>query len=131
MAQRTIFEFSKIQSLSHTTFKKIQAGILRPVVHEFWRENHKQVVQTAILNGLFHVCGDGQCDNAGHCAKYGIYSMPNQATGHILGHRLTQVTEAGNSNAIELFGFKRVLESLEQECVNISLITTDRQVSVR
>ena len=128
---REICEFSKVRIFSHVTFNKIQAKIVRPVVHEFWKDDNERVVQAAISAGHIRVCGDGQCDSPGHSAKYGVYSMMNQDTGHIIGHRVTQVTEAGNSNAMELFGFTRVLKTLEEKGVTISQVTTDRHVSVR
>lgn len=128
---REIFEFSGIRIFSHTTFNKIQFSVVRPVVHEFWKANNKLVVEQAIRRGQTKVCGDGQCDSPGHTAKYGIYSIMNQVEGHILGHRLTQVSEAGNSNRMELFGFKKVLERLVEQGLAVSQVTTDRHVSVR
>ena len=81
-------------------------------------------------NGV-KLSGDGQCDSPGHSAKYGIYSFLNQSTNEIVSFRLTQVTEAGNSNAMEKFGMIKNLEYLRSRDVNVKQITIDRHISCR
>ena len=42
---KEICEFSRIRILSQTSFDRIQKNLLRPVVHEFWEKNNKEVIK--------------------------------------------------------------------------------------
>ena len=75
--------------------------------------------------------GDGRCDSPGHNAKYLTYSFFDQCTRKVTAFSVTQVNEAGNSNAMEKVGFKKVLSQLKDEGVQIQQLTTDRHVQVR
>ena len=97
----------------------------------FWEKNNKEVISRAIQNGHTEVSGDAQCDSPGHCAKYGVYSFFKQATEEVLGFFVSQSTMAGNSNRMELFGFKKVLEFVQAQGLKVTQITTDRHVQVR
>ena len=39
------------------------------------------------------LCGDGRSDSPGHSAKYGTYSLIDEATGHITDFSFVQVSE--------------------------------------
>ena len=44
---------------------------------------------------------------------------------------VTQVTEAGNSNVMEILGFKKTLSDIEYKGVTLKRLTTDRHVQIR
>ena len=104
-----------------------------PVVNYIWNKENANVINEfgeQCENGGAKLAGDGRCDSPGHCAKYGLYSFMDQDTGKILSFRITQVSEAGNSNRMEKCGFQLVLNSLKSK-IDIKQITTDRHVRVR
>jgi hypothetical protein len=47
------------------------------------------------------VCGDGRCDNPGHSAEYGTYTIMDESTKKVIEFSVVQVTETTSSNAIE------------------------------
>lgn len=51
-------------------------------------------------------------------------------TGKIVSFSVVQVTEVSSSNAMEKEGLVRCLDSLEEDDINISMITTDRHTSI-
>ena len=44
---------------------------------------------------------------------------------------LKQVTEAGNSNRIEKYGFKKVLKEMKDEQINVAQLITDRHIQIK
>ena len=47
------------------------------------------------------ICGDGQCDSPGHCAKYGTYTVMDENTNKVLDFEVVQVTEVSSSHAMK------------------------------
>ena len=43
----------------------------------------------------------------------------------------TQLTECGNSNRMEIYGFEKVLHGIEARDINIKQITMDRHVQIK
>ena len=75
--------------------------------------------------------GDGQSDSPGYSAKYGTYTVMDQATGYILDMEVVHESETDhNSNAMEP-GLRRILKRLHEASVAVSMIATDRSPSVR
>ena len=71
--------------------------------------------ETILANAsLMNVIGDGRCDISGHNAKYLTYSMQDKRTKEAATLNFVQVTEAGNSNQMELVGFKRALNDIKK-----------------
>ena len=128
---KEIFEYSRIAIMQRDTFYDIQKNIVRQIVHECWTRNNDLVIEKAKTAGHVKFSGDGQCDSPGHSAKYGIYSIMNQATNEIAAFRVTHCVEAGNSNRMEKFGFIKVMDELKEKNVKVEQITTDRHVQVR
>ena len=72
--------------------------------------------------------GDGKCDSPGHSAKYGTYSFMDVESEKIVDFAVVQVTEVRNSNCMELEGFRRCLDHLENEHLTVMQLGTDRHV---
>ena len=76
------------------------------------------------------IYGDGRCDSPGHNAKYDTYTLMDDDSGIVVAFSVVQVSEVTSSNAMEKEGFKRCIESLEGDRVEIDRIATDRHVSI-
>ena len=77
---------------------------------------------------VLNLDGDGRCDNPGHSAKYGTYTLMGEDIGNVVTFQVVQVTK-GPSNSMEKEGFTRFIELLGGKDITISRITTDRHVS--
>ena len=73
------------------------------------------VRQELVNKGGINLNGDGRCDSPGHSANYGTYTLMDNDSGKVVAFRLFQVSEVTSSNAMEKEGFKRCIESLEDE----------------
>ena len=88
------------------------------------------VRQELINKSVINLNGDGHCDSPGHNAKYGTYTLMDDDSGKVVAFSVVQVSEVTSSNAMEKEGFKRCIESLEGDRVEIDRIATDRHVSI-
>eukprot|EP00795_Rhopilema_esculentum_P009988 gene9988-18612_t len=67
----------------------------------------------------------------GHSAKNGVYSMFSCHLSKVIDFQLVQKNEAGRSNAMELYGFKKCLENLvDNQKLAVETLVTDRHVAV-
>lgn len=78
---------------------------------------------------VLNLDGDGCCDNPGHSAKYGTYTLMDENIGNVVTFKVVQVTEVTSSNSMEKEGFTRCIELLGGKDITISRIATDRHVS--
>ena len=75
--------------------------------------------------------GDGRCDSPRHNVKYFMLSCLAQLSNKVAGLRVIQCTEAGNSNRMEKYAFKKLLDEMQYKEIKISQITTDRHVQIK
>ena len=88
------------------------------------------VRQELINKAAINFNSDGHCDRPGHNAKYGTYTLMDDDSGKVVAFSVVQVSEVTSSNAMEKEGFKRCIESLEGDRVEIHWIATERHVSI-
>ena len=127
---KDIFRFSSIKHFEKSTYQRYQNKYLFGVINETWLDERARVLQHASKKGYINVIGDGRCDSPGHNAKYLTYSMQDQESKEVASLNVVQVTEAGNSNNMELLGFKRALADIEINAT-VKQVTTDRHSQVR
>ena len=75
--------------------------------------------------------GDGRCDMLGHNTKYLTHSFMDKSKNKIGAFSLKKVTEAGNSNRMEMIGFEKALNSMKDEGIIPEQITTDQHIQIR
>ena len=119
-----------LQFISKSVFYDTQQRFLFPILNDAWENEQQMVRQELAVKDAVNLNGDGRCDSPGHNAKYGTYTLMDDDTGKVVAFSVVQVTEATSSNAMEKEGFKRCLESLHGDGVEIDLIATDRHVSI-
>lgn len=128
---RELMNLAKIPIFSHTTFNKIQKKLLFPSIHHFYTTCRQIIFDEVKEKGSVSLLGDGRCDSPGYNAKYGTYTVMNEATNKILDFHVSHVGNTVNSQRMELDGLKNVLGRLEQNGVEVSTLTTDRHKQVR
>ena len=88
-----------LQYFSQTTYNKIQADKVFPVVQELWLKEEKKVREELRDDPQVILSGDGRCDSPGHNAKYCSYTLMDSSshdrkgTNKIVGMELVQVSE--------------------------------------
>ena len=103
---------ANVAFISQSTFYSIQKKFLYLAIHRVYTTNRALLFESAKEGSEIHLLGDGRCDSPGCIAKYGSYSLMDSQSGHILDFHISLVRVAGNSQRMELDGFKRVVDRL-------------------
>ena len=119
-----------LQLFSKQVFYRNQDKYLFPIINEAWERERRSVIEELSNKEIVKLNGDGRSDSPGHNAKYGTYTFMDSESGKVVSFNLVQVTEVSSSNAMEKEGFVRCLNSLEDDGISISTITTDRHTSI-
>ena len=119
-----------LQFISESVSYDTQQQFLFPVLSQAWKHEQETVRQELVNKGAINLNGDGRCESPGHSAKYGTYTLLDDDSDKVVAFSVVQVSEVTSSNAMEKEGFKRCIESLEDDRVQIDWIATDRHVSI-
>ena len=112
-------------------FYDVQDKVIFPVIDNTYEKQQKDVIKTLKdKKSPVNLCGDGRSDSPGHNAKYGTYSLMDEATGNIIDFSLVQVSEVSSSNAMENEGCQRSLNKVISQNVKIRSFATDRHSTI-
>ena len=128
---KEIMNIANVAFISQSTFYFIQKKLLYPAIHWVYTTNRALLFESAKEESEIHLLGDGRCDYPGYNANYGTYTLMDSESGHILDFHMSHVRVPGNSQKMELDGFKRVANCLEKYGIKIGSITTDRCKQIR
>ena len=128
---KEIMNIANVALISQSTFYSIQKKLLYPAIHRVYTTNRALLFESAKEESEIHLLGDGRCDSPGYNAKYRIYTLMDSQSGHILDFHISHVRVAGNSQIMELDGFKRVVDRLQEYGIKIGSITKDRYKQIR
>lgn len=114
---------------SQTTYTDVQNTYLVPSIDAEYN------MQQTALSVFFEdkpvfVLGDGRCDSPGYNAKYCSYSIMDEETKLILDFSLIQKTQTTSSVAMEKEAFKKTIDSLEDQGVEVIGVATDRHAGI-
>ena len=129
-----IMEFLKIANvhfMSATSFHSIQKKYLFPAVHHVYTTCREIIFGSIRDSGPVDIIGDGRCDSPGYSAKFGTYTCMNSENNQIIDFNVSHCRIAGNSNRMELFGMKGLIERLINNGIQILSLTTDRHTQIR
>jgi hypothetical protein len=108
------FSLAGVSWISKSSYYNLHRNVLIGVTNSAWLEAKSQVeTEISQRGGKCSLSGDGRCDSPGHNAKYLTYTLLDQLSKKIVSLSPTQVTEAGNSNRMELFTFKKVINEVK------------------
>ena len=125
------FEMADIAWISKSRFYALQKKYLFGVAYEAWQNEQETLISQLQDKESCCFSGDGRCDSPGHNAKYLTYSFGDQSSGKIIVMSLTQVTEAGNSNRMEKYGFIKAIDETKEKKLKIKQLTTDRHMQIK
>lgn len=73
------------------TYFKHQSKFIFPATLNYWEEYQNTLLESIKLIKNSTWCGDARFDSAGHCAKFGVYTVINCNTMKIAHFELLQV----------------------------------------
>ena len=117
-------------TLFQSAFYSIQKKLLYPAIHQAYTTHRALLFESAKEESEIHLLGDARCDSPGYNAKYWTYTSIHSQSGHILVFHISHIWVAGNSQRMELDGFKRVVNCLQEYGIKIGSITTDRHKQI-
>jgi hypothetical protein len=118
-----------LRMITKSTYNRNQAIYLFPIVNSAW-ENEQRKMSTELKDKSLNVSGDGRCDSPGHCAKYGTYSIMDNATNKIINFSLQQCGPELKSVNMEKVGMIDTLKHLKDMNLTVSVLATDRHVGI-
>lgn len=116
-----------LKTISEDTYTSLREKHVFPIVKKTWINEQKAVLSEMKSKEKVVICGDSRCDSPGHLAKYCTYTFLDTQSSKVVDFKVMNVTPASNSNATELDGFKESLKNIQQNGVQVSTISTDRQ----
>ena len=128
---KEIMNIANAAFISQSTFYSIQKKLLYPAIHRVYTTNRALLFESAKEESETHLLGDGRCDSPGYHSKYGTYTLMDSQSGHILDFHISHVRVAGNSQRMELDGFKKVVDRLQEYGIKIGSITMDWHKQIR
>ena len=115
-------------------FYGVRDKIVFPFINNAYEKQQKDVTETLKeKKSSVDLCGGVRSDSSGHNghnAKYGTYSLMDEATVHIIDFSLVQVSEASSSSAMENEGCQRSLNKFMDQNVKIRSLATDRHITI-
>ena len=118
-----LMKFLNVSFLSESTFSRIQATCVTPVVKELW-EAMKEKVWQALKGEELALAGDGRNDSPGHSAKYCVYTLMEHYLHLIVDIEVVDKRETGGSSAtMEKLALKRLIERAMADLKIVDLVT--------
>ena len=122
--------FLGLSFISDSTFYRMQRLYFIPAIDEWWSWQREQLVQE-FLDKPVIVCGDGQCDSAGHTAKNLCYFLMELVSGYILEVEVRDKRHVGLTSAnMEKQALQNALQRL-QTSLNVVEVVTDASTSIK
>ena len=124
-------KIAKVQFFEKNTFYRIQSNCLFPAVNNIYQRKAREILQRTICQGPVALVGDGRCDSPGFSATYGTYTLMNEKNNEILDYFIAHVRLAGNSQNMEKYGLKFLMEYFTVRGLKIDSLTTDQHLQIR
>ena len=100
-------------------------------MNNVYQRKAREILERTKSLGPVALIGDGRCDSPGFSATYGTYTLMNEQNNEIIDYFISHVKIAGNSQNMEKYGLKFLIDYLAARGVNISSITTDQHLHIR
>ena len=127
---KEVMNITNVAFISQSTFCSIPKKFLYPAIHLVYTTNRELLFESVKEESEIYLLGDVMCESPGYNAKYGTYTLMNNQSGHVLDFHISHVRVAGKSQRMELDGFKRAVDNLQECSIEIGSITTDRHKQI-
>ncbi|XP_069823456.1 uncharacterized protein [Dendropsophus ebraccatus] len=126
---QSFFKVQNIKSVGKSVYYENQKNYIFPAIDRQWKREQEAVVEeigTALL-----LTGDGLSDGPGFSGKYCLYTLMDMDCKKIVNFHVKQLIPTISLEALEKVAFKRCIEELIEKDLDIALIATDRNMSIR
>ena len=127
---REAMKIAKLKMFEHNTFYRIQKSLLFPAINNIYQRKMRAIFERTKENSVCLV-GDGRCDSPGFSATFGTYTLMNETNNEIIDFFISHVRNAGNSQNMEKYGLKYLLDDLAAKGLNIDTLTTEQHIQIR
>ena len=100
-------------------------------MNNVYQRKAREILERTKSLGPVALIGDCRCDSPGFSATYGTYTLMNEQNNEIIDYFISHVKIAGNSQNMEKYELKFLMDYLTVQGVNISSITTDQHLQIR
>jgi len=121
----------RLKIMSKSTFFRIQKKYIFPTINFTYKVYQRVILDDCLKNQNLEVSGDGRCDSPGYSAKYGTYSIMDESTSKVIHFHVVSAKETTSSNAMELYGLKKVIEKMNGLGIKIGCFTTDDHQGIK
>ena len=100
-------------------------------MNNVYQRKARDILERTKRTGPVSAIGDAKFDSPGFTATYGTYTLMNESNNEIIDYFIAHVRNAGNSQNMEKYGLKYLLEYFTARGININTITTDQHIQIR
>ncbi|XP_067303335.1 uncharacterized protein [Pseudorasbora parva] len=115
-----------LQTHGQASFLRHVRVFLDPAVQLKWKRDQQTELQTLRTRAGLTLSGDMQAHNTGGSAKYGSYTLMHLGSNRVLDVQLVQSSGVGGRAHMEKEGFRRALDLLESNRINVNYMVTNR-----
>uniref|UniRef100_A0A8C5MFU6 THAP-type domain-containing protein n=1 Tax=Leptobrachium leishanense TaxID=445787 RepID=A0A8C5MFU6_9ANUR len=124
------FRILGVPFMSAFTYALYQRKYCFPAIDHSWL-NEKRAVRESLVGRPVCLTGDGHCDRSGFSAKYCTYTFMDEKSKKIVDVSVTRVSERTSSVAMERKAFRRTLNNILNDGIEVLYIATDRHPSIQ
>ena len=105
--------------------------LLFAAINNVYQRKMGQIIERTKQQNNECLVGDDRCDSLGFSATYGTYTLMNENNNEIIDFFIAHVRNAGNSQNMEKYELKYLLDYLTSHGLNIDTLTTDQHLQIR
>uniref|UniRef100_A0A8C5MQ62 THAP-type domain-containing protein n=1 Tax=Leptobrachium leishanense TaxID=445787 RepID=A0A8C5MQ62_9ANUR len=124
------FRFFGVPFISESVHYVYQKKFLFPIVDVFHARDRKAILKSLNEKALC-LLGNSQCDSSGFSAKYCTYALFEEESKKIIDFCIIQDSEARSSVGMEKKAFRRCMDKLIGEDLQIGIVSTVRHVGIQ
>ncbi|KAM4617354.1 uncharacterized protein O3C94_021392 [Discoglossus pictus] len=127
---KQMFNFLGVPFISENTYSIYQKKIIFPTIDRHWKRDRQSTIQSLQGKPLALV-GDGQSSSKGFNTKYSMYTLLDDKTKKIVDFHTIQATASASIGSMELKAFRRCVNNVLNEGLQVHIISTERNVGIK
>ncbi|KAM4617353.1 uncharacterized protein O3C94_021391 isoform 1-T1 [Discoglossus pictus] len=125
-----MFNFLGVPFISESTYSMYEKKIIFPTIDRHWKRDRQSTIQS--LKGKpLSLAGDGQSYSPGVNTKCSTFTLLDDKTKKIVDFHTIQATESASIGSMELKAFRRCVNNVLNEGLQVHIISTERNVGIK
>ncbi|XP_069819451.1 uncharacterized protein [Dendropsophus ebraccatus] len=129
LKMKQFFHLANIMAVSENAYSRYQRDYIFPTITHSWKNNQMEHIEN-LQEAPVCIIGDGQWDSSGD-AKFCLYSMMDNLSKKVISFDIKRLAMGVSSNELEKLACKHALDFVLQNEVDVKLLCTDRNFSIR